>query len=264
MKKITVNKNGAKLWVYEKKQQPVCRGLPAVVWIHGGGWRRCGPDSLGDGYEFYRKKGFAAFGIEYSLIPEHTQDYSGKYIRRCLDDCIDCILYIKENAEKLGINPEKITVIGESAGGQLALAFATDVVKQINPKALPNACIAYNPVTSIVGKWAKCVSTVETDINNEQFYGRYKVLHSLSPAENVIKSEIPLLLLSGLNDDVVYAGDVINFYEAYKALGNETELKLYPNTTHAFALPDYYQGGMESRNKSLLTSYDFLLKHGMC
>lgn len=68
-------------------------------------------------------------------------------------------------------------------------------------------------------------------------------------------------MLTGIDDRVVFPGEVMDFFEKYKAAGNEAEIEFYANTTHAFALPAWYDKGMESRDKSFEVIEDFLKKH---
>lgn len=262
-KKIHKISNDLSIWVYDTKNTQTAKNRPAIVWIHGGGWNSADPSSFGDGYDFYLSKGAVCFGIDYRLIPDEAIDSECIYIKRCLRDCVDSIGYIRKNADKFGIDPQKITVIGESAGGHLALCTVTDVIRQIDTSAMPDACIAYNPVTEMVGKWADCASKVNDGLTEEQFYKRHNIIRNLSPANNIIKADIPLLLLTGIDDKVVYPGDVIEFFEDYKKAGNDAEIVLYQNTVHAFALPYYYQYGLESRDDSLLKSYNFLKKYDL-
>jgi len=262
-KKIYKINNDLSIWVYDNKNPQTNKNRPAIVWIHGGGWNSADPSSFGDGYDFYLEKGAVCFGIDYRLVPDQEIDTDCVYIKRCVSDCVESIGYIRKNADMFGIDPHKITVIGESAGGHLALCTVTDVVKQIDENAMPDACIAYNPVTEMVGKWADCASKVSDGLTSEQFLKRHGIIRKISPANNIIKTDIPLLLLTGIDDKVVYAGDVIEFCEDYKKVGNDAEIVLYKNTVHAFALPYYYQYGLESRDDSLIKSFYFLKKYNM-
>ena len=89
---------------------------PALLWIPGGGWR--GADKnlmLGEMSEFARA-GYVVASIYYRSSAEgHWPDQ--------LIDVLTAIRFLRANAEKYEINPDKIGVFGRSAGGHLA-AFA--------------------------------------------------------------------------------------------------------------------------------------------
>lgn len=92
--------------------------LPCVVFYHGGGWvigdieshdvicRRLANDA-----------NCAVLSVDYRLAPEHK--FPAAY-----DDCVSAMHYAVEQYEQLGIDPTKVAVGGDSAGGNLAAAAA--------------------------------------------------------------------------------------------------------------------------------------------
>lgn len=95
---------------------PVGNGpFPAFVYIHGGGWVRGGRDEYGKLGPFYAKRGIAGFSIDYTLA---TQGKSSWPV--VIQDVVHAIRYIKANAQQYGIDPERIALMGDSAGGHLA------------------------------------------------------------------------------------------------------------------------------------------------
>lgn len=92
--------------------------LPAIYFIHGGGM------VLGDRYAGigalvpYAADGSAiVVSVEYRLAPEHP--YPAQ-----IDDCYAGILWLARNARELGIDPDRIVVMGVSAGAGLATGIA--------------------------------------------------------------------------------------------------------------------------------------------
>ena len=260
----TVNDEKLNLWVYDNGNPETDKNRTAILWIHGGGWNSGSPDYFADDYDYFTARGAVCFGVEYRLVSQTENDTQAVALREAIKDCVDAILYVKQNCQSFGIDSEKIVVIGESAGGHLALCFATDIVNRIDRQAVPNAVIAYNPVVETVARWSKSAAkydNVSFDVN--EFYSRYNILKSISPYHNITENKVPLLLLTGIDDTVVYPGEVFDFYEKYIAVGNKVEIELYPKTTHAFALPDWYDKGRESLEKSLKTSEKFLEKYNL-
>lgn len=103
---------------FTNKSQPTSTSAPAVVHFHGGGY------IVGQVHMFslnlerrVRESGVTLFSIEYRLAPEHPYPTP-------LEDCYAGLQWIHEHASELGINPARIAVMGESAGGGLAAGVA--------------------------------------------------------------------------------------------------------------------------------------------
>ena len=99
----------------------VARLLPAVLYFHGGGW------AIGslEGYDlpcrfFCARTGCAVVAIDYRLAPEHK-------FPAATDDAIAAFRWLAANAIDLGIDPARIVVAGDSAGGTLAAVVAQAV-----------------------------------------------------------------------------------------------------------------------------------------
>jgi acetyl esterase/lipase len=92
--------------------------VPVLLWIHGGGFV-VGTAESSDPFciQVARELGFAVASVEYRLAPETP--FPGP-----LDDCYAALLYIHSHAEELGVDPNRIAVGGQSAGGGLAAGTA--------------------------------------------------------------------------------------------------------------------------------------------
>lgn len=87
---------------------------PACVFFHGGGFVVGCPDTY-DGFcrALARLAGCVVLSVDYRLAPEHP--FPGP-----VDDCVAAFRWIHANATRLGIDPERIVVAGDSAGANLA------------------------------------------------------------------------------------------------------------------------------------------------
>ena len=254
----TVDGEPINLWHYE------CGGNgkehPCMLWIHGGGWHETDPSIFGNDYSHFTEIGIECFSVEYRLIG-NDEDIECNYLKNCISDCFDAVRYIRDNAEKFNIDRNRVIVVGESAGGHLALCGATAVARQYDRICYPDMVIAYNPVTDITARWAYNVCNVKHSLNSDEFLKMSDCVRRYSPYSNIEANDIPLLLLTGLDDRVTYPGDVYNFYLKYLEAGNTAEIVFYPATEHAFALPEYYQLGSESRNNSFDKIKEFISKY---
>ena len=97
--------------------------FPAVILVHGGGWTT--GDKSGGPRKGYmapmhaplEKAGFAWFSINYRLAPKHK-------FPACIEDVETAIRWVKAHAREYRVDPKRIALSGESAGGHL-VALAT-------------------------------------------------------------------------------------------------------------------------------------------
>lgn len=102
----------------------------AIIYIHGG-WFIAGGYETHDAVvrKLANKTGSVVIFIDYRLAPEHPFPAG-------LNDCIDGVKWIFENAESLGIDPDQVGIIGDSAGGALSTAVSTQLGKQLKFQVL--------------------------------------------------------------------------------------------------------------------------------
>jgi acetyl esterase len=100
--------------IYVPKSGDVEGGTGALVYFHGGGW--IGADvASNDGltYTLAAESGAVVVSVEYRLAPENP-------FPAAPEDCYAAFLWVVENAAELGVDPGRIAVGGDSAGGNLA------------------------------------------------------------------------------------------------------------------------------------------------
>jgi acetyl esterase/lipase len=89
---------------------------PAMVFIHGGGFRGGSKNGYGNGWGPYlAARGIVVFAIDYRLFTPTQTTYP-----QALLDSKAAVQYLRGNAAALGIDPERIGVGGDSAGATLA------------------------------------------------------------------------------------------------------------------------------------------------
>jgi alpha-L-fucosidase 2 len=92
---------------------------PAVVLVHGGGWEAGSKSTyLTPVFEPLARAGFAWFSIDYRLTPEFRNWHQ-------LDDVRRAIRYLRHHANEWNIDSDRIALLGESAGAQLAVQVAS-------------------------------------------------------------------------------------------------------------------------------------------
>ncbi|HVZ01094.1 MAG TPA: alpha/beta hydrolase [Dongiaceae bacterium] len=109
--------------------------LPVVVFYHGGGWILGSPEThaMATG-EMARRTGAAVLSVDYRLAPEHA-------FPAAFDDAYAALTWVSRAGGTLGLDPGRIAVAGDSAGGNLAAAVALAARDRNGPKIALQALI---------------------------------------------------------------------------------------------------------------------------
>jgi arylformamidase len=95
------------------------KNLPVVFWIHGGGWQAGNKSMVGVKPKAFMEAGFVFVSINYRLLP--TVDMA-----TLTGDVATALGWVHKNITTYGGDPNRLLVMGHSAGGQLAALMCTD------------------------------------------------------------------------------------------------------------------------------------------
>ena len=203
----------------------------AIALFHGGGWVFGDPSEFYEACRRFARKGFVTFSFQYRLSRNEDGTYPHPEITpvESTKDARSAIRWIRENAVLLKINPDKIVVGGQSAGGQLALATALlDSINEISDNMkfspVPNALLLYSSNVNTMEAW---VDMLFGDRRNE--------IWSISPYHNLKKPMPPVIEFRGDEDDQVLPYTVSMFKAKILELGNYYEEYVYPGRKHYLA-----------------------------
>jgi acetyl esterase/lipase len=205
---------------------------PIVINIHGGGWKSGSKDTQG-GFSPFFKAGFAVANMEYRL--------SGKAkAPAAIEDTRCMLVYIIENAKKLNIDPNKIIIMGGSAGGHLALMAGL----LSNDRRFDTNCLGTEniKVAAIIDKYGimdvwdwtygpehKSSSPafwLGDNAKNESF------IKSVSPITYVTKNSPPIFIVHGDADLTVPYQQSVDLYKKLQELGVKSEFFTVPGGLH--------------------------------
>lgn len=207
------------------KAQPV----PLVVWIHGGGWAY-GTKGFNLQVRDLTRDGFAVAAIDYRLL--RTARWPAQ-----IDDCVDAVDWLRQNAARYGIDARRVGLSGESAGGHLAALMA---VKQNRP-AIKAVCVLYPP-TDMVRMKERYEKFGNVSIIRRLFPGnesqRAASAYDASPVNFVTRSAPPFLIYHGDKDWLVPVEQSKLLDARLRHVGVKSELIVFPGETHAFVLND--------------------------
>ena len=176
---------------------------PIVLNIHGGGWNHGSKESQ-TGFQSFFKAGFAVANVAYRLVDVAPAPGA-------IEDIRSAIEYIKLNAKELNIDPEKVVLMGGSAGAHLALMGGL----LENDRRFDTNCKTKTTdmrVSAIINKYAPTDFTDKTDkfytygslirwmgknAENENFRA------SISPISYVKSTSPPIFIVHGTADPIV-------------------------------------------------------------
>ena len=197
--------------------------------------------------------GAVGVALEYRLVgsPGKLTDITNvNTIADCIEDCSDAIRFLRKHADELGIDPEKIIVIGDSAGGHLALCLG---VLDLPKDEKANIVINCNGISDMTGeKWIKFIKPGSQQV---------EAAKKLSPINYTDAGDPPILTMNGAKDQVVTSADAERFYDTCKKSGMDTEYILWPDMRHAFIVTNY-TATEEQTDRALAAMEKFLIKRG--
>jgi arylformamidase len=98
---------------------PQAKNLPVVFWIHGGGWQTGDKSSVQIKPQAFMDKGFVFVSTNYRLLPHVDM---GTIVR----DIAKSIRWVHNHIAEYGGDPQRLFIMGHSAGAQLAALVCTD------------------------------------------------------------------------------------------------------------------------------------------
>jgi alpha-L-fucosidase 2 len=160
--------------------------------------------------------GFAWFSISYRLASDLLQ------FGVAVDDVQTALNFVRQNASKYNVDPNRIAVLGESAGAHLA-----SLAVQRSPKSAA-AVVALYPPTDLVSLARDLASIPESVRLAIKAAGMEALIHGylreMSPIEHVTKNLPPFLLIHGTSDTVVPYDQSERMLKKLKAAGIPAEL----------------------------------------
>jgi acetyl esterase/lipase len=209
------------------------------VAIHGGGWRKYSKDGYGARIaSAFVPHGYVVVAPNYELsTPRHASWPTN------LEDVRSAVAWVRSDADRLGIDPNRVAAMGESAGGNLAELLGTDPVPPVagTPSSAVNAVIAFSAPSNLPALYA---ASPGAGLAAAQFLGgkptRVPAQYAAaSPIDHVAPGDPPMLLVHGLRDPLVPVGQSRAMAAALAAAGVPDQLILVSGG-HALDFPAHY------------------------
>jgi len=217
----TVDTTELSLDIFYPPDYKAGNAFPAMVFFFGGGWKGGSVEQFQPHAIYFAKRGIVCFLSDYRVSSRQ-----GTTPFESLKDAKSAIRYIRKNAGKFKIDPDRIIASGGSAGGHLAAATA--IVDGFNEKSedtsiscVPNALVLFNPVID----------------NGPGGYGYERIGESykdFSPLHNIHNGAPPTIFFLGTEDKLIPVATAEYYKTVMEKVGSRCELYLYEGQEHGF------------------------------
>ncbi len=224
--------------------QTFLKPFSAVLLIHGGGWISGDKaDNRGKSISTdLASVGFKVFAVNYKLAIKDSDSTirSGAWPENFYD-CKSALRFIRKNAALFGIDPNHIAVMGESAGGHLALLVgATAHAERLNHGGLyteqSNAVACVVDMYGIPDLSDRALNYVRSPFRGTNDQQTDENLRIASPMTYIDKSTPPILILHGTADKTVPIQESQKLVRILKEKGTTYQYIEIPDAPHSFNL----------------------------
>jgi acetyl esterase/lipase len=196
---------------------------PVVVFVHGGGWESGNPAKFLRQAADWAAQGWVTASIGYRLVPQAI--WPGQLL-----DVLSALRFISVNADALGADPSRVGLVGNSAGGQLAL-MAAGGAGAITTGVQLAGVVAISPLTDML--WPSMIPEggrlVRRLVDRDE-----GALAAASPVAFVHSGMPPVLTVTGDLDTLTTPEMIGAYHRRLGEAGVPNELHVLPGRYHAF------------------------------
>ncbi|WP_435016443.1 alpha/beta fold hydrolase [Tundrisphaera sp. TA3] len=216
--------------------------FPLVVCIHGGGWQAGSKADFRTAAFGLAQQGFAAASVQYRLAPRHP--FPAQY-----DDVKAAVAALRERAKEWKIDPDRVAVLGGSAGGHLALMLATDPALKIK------AAVSLAGPTDLTRSFPEETDRIVRTLIGPDAPDPAEARRLASPIRRVGPGVAPILMIHGDQDEIVPYDQSTTMRDAYRGAGLDAELLTIRGGKHGGG------GSAEDGASAILKAVEFLRSH---
>ncbi|MEQ1858684.1 MAG: alpha/beta hydrolase [Chthoniobacteraceae bacterium] len=230
---------------------------PAIVFFFGGGWTGGSTGQFENQARYLASRGMVAMCADYRVASRHRVKAAS-----CVADAKSAMRWVRANAAKLGIDPDRLAAGGGSAGGHLAGAVATlpgldDPADDKSVNCVPNALVLFNPALVLAPADGADLSGFLQKVTAERFGCEPT---EISPLHHVKAGAPPTIIFHGKADTTVPYSSVELFTARMTKAGNRCELVGADGQAHGYF--NFRAGKTEFAYATLTAADKFLASLG--
>lgn len=194
---------------------------PVVVFLFGGRWSSGSKDEWKFVGEALASRGFVA------ALPDYRQ-YPEVRFPAFVNDAARAVAWARNNAKTYGGDPDKVFVMGHSAGAHIAALLA------LKDEYLVNAGGSRNWLRGMIGLAGPYDFLPITDPQMRDIFGPPEKFEQSQPILYVEGDNPPMMLMHGEDDEIVRVQDTQNLASAIKKAGGPISTVIYPKMSHTY------------------------------
>lgn len=228
---------------------------PAVVMIHGGAWVAGRKEDMSGLAKSLSEKGFLVANVQYRLGNDKNKWPA------MLDDVQTAVRYVRSNAAKYSIDPNRIGSCGLSAGGHLAMFLGVTETRDPKPAEFPGVSSKVKAVFNFFGPgdmtkpFPPILDGIYKMVLGKEKKDAAAEMRAASPLLFVDKTAAPMFIYQGLIDPLVNPEQSRQAEATYKKLGLICEVRYLEGVGHEVKMSD------PNAVKAVEAGFAFLQKH---
>jgi acetyl esterase/lipase len=231
----------ADLWLPDGAAAAPARSLPAAVFVHGGAFQSGFPGTRPLLMADLDRAGVVAVDIDYRLAPPPRWDQAPA-------DVLCALAWVRTAGELPMVDPSRVVVIGESAGGSLALvagyAAGTEAIAsscpELGPPVVPAGIFAIAPTADLQGIWQDATIFDRSGSRFPEAYiggspAEYPERYAAAEPFRLLRRDVPpTVILGGEIDRLVHVERLTSLADRIREAGARIDLLVAPFAGHGF------------------------------
>lgn len=213
--------------------------LPCIVIIHGGAWRAGHRNAHNDLTWQFARRGYVAATVSYRFCPRHPFPAQ-------VQDVKAAVRFLRANAEKYHVDPQRLGAIGFSAGAHLSMMLGTmdksdgldDVGDHRDQSSKVQAVVSFFGPADFNLPLPDASRGLVRDFLGGTKEEKAEAYTKASPVTYVDRSDAPMLLFQGTKDPLVPHEQAYAMVEAMTRAGVPGRLEILVGAGHGWGNPD--------------------------